>query len=65
MLQPKNTDWLNELKNKTCIYAVYKKPISDRGYMQIESEGIEKGILYKWKSKESQSSNTHVRQNRL
>ena len=26
MLQPKNTDWLNGYKNKTHIYAVYKKP---------------------------------------
>ena len=29
MLQPKATDWLNGYKNKTCIYAVYKKPTSD------------------------------------
>ena len=29
MLQPKNTDWLNEYKNKTHIYAVYNKPTSD------------------------------------
>ena len=29
MLHPKNTDWLNENKNKTHIYAVYKKPSSD------------------------------------
>ena len=30
MLQPKDTDWLNGYKNKTHIYAVYKKPTSDR-----------------------------------
>ena len=29
MLQPKYTDWLNGYKNKTHIYAVYKKPTSD------------------------------------
>ena len=29
MLQPKDTDWLNGYKNKTHIYADYKKPISD------------------------------------
>ena len=29
MLQPKDTDWLNEYKNKTHIYAVYKKSTSD------------------------------------
>ena len=26
MLQPKDIDWLNGYKNKTCIYAVYKRP---------------------------------------
>ena len=29
MLQPKDTGWLNGYKNKTHIYAVYKKPTSD------------------------------------
>ena len=29
MLQPKDTDRLNGYKNKTHIYAVYKKPTSD------------------------------------
>ena len=29
MLQSKDTDWLNGYKNKTHIYAVYKKPTSD------------------------------------
>ena len=29
MLQPKDTDWLNEYQNKAHIYAVYKKPTSD------------------------------------
>ena len=29
MFQPKDTDWLNGYKNKTHIYAVYKKPTSD------------------------------------
>ena len=31
MLQPKHTDWLNGYKNKTHIYAVYKRPALDRG----------------------------------
>ena len=30
-----------------------------------ESEGMEKDIPCKWKSKESWSSNSHIRQNRL
>ena len=29
MLQPKDAEWLNGYKNKTDIYAVYKKPTSD------------------------------------
>ena len=29
VLQPKDTDWLNGYKNKTHVYAVYKKPTSD------------------------------------
>ena len=29
MLQPKDADWLNGCKNKSNIYAVYKKPTSD------------------------------------
>ena len=29
MLPPKDTAWLNGYKNKTHIYAVYKKPSSD------------------------------------
>ena len=29
--QPKDTDWLGGYKNKTHLYAVYKRPISDVG----------------------------------
>ncbi len=29
MPQPKDTDWLNGYKNKTCVYIVYKRPTSD------------------------------------
>ena len=31
MLQPKDIDWLNGYKNKTRIYAVYKRPTSELG----------------------------------
>ena len=31
MLQPKDIDWLNGYKNKTCTYAVYKRLTSDLG----------------------------------
>ena len=39
MLQPKDTDWLNGYKNKTHIYAVYKRPTSA---LKTESERMEK-----------------------
>ena len=31
MLQPKGTDWLNGYKNKTPLFALYKRPTSDLG----------------------------------
>ena len=34
----KDTDWLNEYKNKTHIYAVYKKPTSDlKTHIEIQT----------------------------
>ena len=51
MPQPKDADWLNGYKNKTHIYAVHKRPTSDLGHTQTESEGMEKDIPCKWKSK--------------
>ena len=65
MLQPKGTGSLNGYKTKTHIYAVYKRHPLDLGHIQTEGEKIEKDIPCKWKSKESWSSNTHIRQNRL
>ena len=51
MLQPKDTDWLNGYKNKTHIYAVYKKPTSDLRDIYTESERVEKYIPCKWQAK--------------
>ena len=39
MLQPKDTDWLNGYKNKTHIYAVYKKPTSDLKTYRLKVRG--------------------------
>ena len=40
MLQPKDTDWLNGYKNKTHIYAVYKKLTSDlKTHNRLEVRG--------------------------
>ena len=37
-----------------------RDPLQTQGHIQTEGEGIEKGIPYKWKSKEIWSSNTHI-----
>ena len=41
MLPPKDTDWLNGYKNKTLLYAVYKKYTSD----------LKTGIDWKWEDR--------------
>ena len=56
MLKQKDIDWLNGYKNKTRTYAVYKKSASDQGHKQTESEGMEKVIACKWKTKENQAN---------
>ena len=63
MLQPKDTDCLNGNKNKTHIYAVYKKPTSDLN-TNTETERMERYISCKWEAIESWSSNPHITQNR-
>ena len=63
MLQPKDTDWLNGYKNKTHIYAVYKKPTSDLN-TNTETERMEKYIPCKWEAIECWSSNPHITQHR-
>ena len=42
-----------------------RDPLQTEGHIQSESEGMEKDIPCKWKSKESWSSNSHIRQSRL
>ena len=44
MPQPKGKDWLNGYKNKTPLYAAYKRPTSKQGTHTTESEGLEKDI---------------------
>ena len=52
MPQPKDKDWLNGYKNKTPIYAVYKRPTSKQE-AQTKSEGLEKNISCKWNQKKA------------
>ena len=40
-------------------------PPQNKGHIQTESEGLEKDIPCKQRPKESRSSNTHIRENRL
>ena len=42
MLQPKDTGLLNGYKNKTHIYAVYKRPTSDLGTYRLKVRGWKK-----------------------
>ena len=42
------TEWI---KNKTPIYAVYKRPTSKEGHIKSESEGLEKDIPCKERPK--------------
>ena len=44
MLQPKDIDRLNGYKNKTYMYAVYKRPTSDLGTPTTESDEIKRDI---------------------
>ena len=60
MLQPKDTDWLKWIQKQDpyicCLLQI-------QGHKQTKSEGMGKGTPCKWKSKESWSSNSHIRQN--
>ena len=42
MPQPKDKDWLNGYKNKTPIYAVYKRPTSKQGTYRMKVKGWKK-----------------------
>ena len=54
MLQPKEKDWLNGYKNKTPIYAVYKRPLRNKGHIQTKSEGLEKKYFMQTETKRKQ-----------
>ena len=59
MPQPKDKDWLNGYKNKTPIYAT-RDPLQNKGHIQTKSEGLEKNIPCKRRSKESKIGRAHV-----
>ena len=51
MPQPKDKNWLNGYKNKTPIYAVYKRLTSEQGthtdWKAVQTEGLEKDISHR------------------
>ena len=53
------------IQNQPVYMMSIRDPLQTYGHIQTESEGMEKDIPCKWKSKESWSSNSHIRQNRL
>ena len=59
MLQPKDTDWLNELKKTRPIYMLStKNTLQTSRHIQTETERMEKYIPCKWEAKERWSSNS-------
>ena len=57
------SEWIK--KNKTHLFAVYKRLILHVKHLQIESEWMENYLSCHWKSKESWSSHPYIRQTRL
>ena len=56
-------EWIQ--KQDPYICGLQETHFRPKGHIQTESEGMEKDIPCKWKSKERWSSNSHIRQNRL
>ena len=61
MLQPKDLEQLNIYKNETCVQGAYKRPNSDPGTQTDWKWGDGKMYSVQIESKESWSSNTHIR----
>ena len=59
-LQSKDKDWPNGYKNKTPIYAVYKRPISNLGTHTGQKSEDGKRYFMKWSFKKSRNSNTQT-----
>ena len=58
MHQPKDKDWPKGYKNKTPIYAVYKRPTSKQGHIQTEREQLEKKIF--WSNREQKKAGVAI-----
>ena len=51
-----------DTKTKPIFMLSTRDPLQTQGHIQTESEGMEKDIPCKWKSEESWTSNSHIRQ---
>ena len=59
---PTKRQRLAEWKQKQNLYMLPTRgPPQNKGHMHTESQGLEKDISYKWRPKESRSSNTLIR----
>ena len=66
MLQSKDIDWLNRLKNKIYMYAAYKKLTSElKTPADCKWEDGKKVFHANENEKKNSSSSTYIRQNRL
>ena len=66
MPQPKDKDWLNEYKNKTPTYVVYKWPTSKQGkHTNWNWRAVRSYFTQIEIKKKSRSNNTHIRYNGL
>ena len=48
---------------RTQLHDIYKRFVSDSKTYKIQSEGVEKDVLCKWKPKKSKGNYTYVKQN--
>ena len=56
-------EWIQKIRP---IYMLSTRdPLQTKGHIQTESEGMEKDIPCRWKSKESWKNNSHIRKNTL
>ena len=65
MPQPKDIDWLNEYKNKTRIYAIYKTHFRPRDTYRLKVRGWLKIFHAKGNQKKAGVAILVIRQNRL
>ena len=53
------TEWIQ--KKRPLYMLSTRDPPQNKGHIQTESEGLEKGISSKWRPIKRRSSNTHIR----